>query len=476
MPLTAESTTPRPPGAITSEDSDSNATWIRVGIGIAAAGNAINTAYTLAFISSLNANRWREICATIITVGAWTICRRRPQLAAAATISAVWMELGIALMTSGRLMDEVLAVFPLLVLVAGLFWGRGGAITLTIASSIAIPLAVYLGGSWGDDFSRFTATDGHILVVVEIVIVATAMLTTAGMEALRQLNAELESRVAHRTRELAARVVEVERLAREQEALMREVQSSQEAADRSAARLQEANAHLLSANLELEAFSYSVSHDLRAPLRNVTGFLELLRGRLEKSTDDEGRRYITVVTKETARMGELIDDLLTFSKIGRTEMSLQPVALDPIVAAVREDLKAELGGRVLEWRISPLPVVRGDPVLLRQVLANLVGNAVKFTRLREFAWIEIGAQLPADPAKLVTVFVRDNGAGFNPKYSAKLFGVFQRLHNTREFEGTGIGLANVKRIVTRHGGHVWAEGEVDRGATFYFSIPPARTA
>jgi signal transduction histidine kinase len=257
-------------------------------------------------------------------------------------------------------------------------------------------------------------------------------------EAVRRLNAELETHVARRTQELAARVSEVERL-----------------------------------NAELEAFSYSVSHDLRAPLRNVAGFLELLRARLAERLDAESVRLMGVASAESARMGTLIDGLLKLSQAGRGELRSGPVALDELVAEVRAELAPEIPARRIEWRVAPLPRVRGDRALLRQVIANLVGNAVKFSRHREPAVIEIGAAAPGTGGAgdgTVTCFVRDNGAGFNPKYADKLFGVFQRLHSRRDFEGTGIGLANVKRIVTRHGGKVWAEGNIDKGATFYFNL------
>jgi PAS domain S-box-containing protein len=258
---------------------------------------------------------------------------------------------------------------------------------------------------------------------------------------IRQLNAQLEQRVVERTAELARRVTEAEQL-----------------------------------NQELQAFSYSVSHDLRAPLRNITGFLELLVKRSASRMDAEESRFVGTVTREAARMGELINDLLDFSKVGRTEMKLERVGLTDLVTEVRDSLQTEIGARAIEWQIGELPVLAGDRSLLRQVLANLLGNAVKFTRQRDPAFIEIGA-LPAtnEEAGLVTIFVRDNGAGFNPKYQDRLFGVFQRLHSSRDFEGTGIGLANVKRIITRHGGRVWAEGSVDKGAVFYFTLTVSPT-
>ena len=282
---------------------------------------------------------------------------------------------------------------------------------------------------------------------------------------IRQLNATLEQRVHERTTELELRVAEVERL-------NTELQVSQRTTDRTAARLQEVNANLFAANQELEAFSYTVSHDLRAPLRNISGFIELLRRRSGAQLDAESARFFNTVSTEAVRMGALIDDLLTFSRLGRAELKLEPVALAGLIAAVQQqELAADLAGRDIEWRIQPMPPVQTDRVLLRQVVVNLLSNAVKFTRQRHPALIEFGGE-PAPPgAKTAVFFCRDNGAGFNPKYLDKMFRVFQRLHNAREFEGTGIGLANVKRIVTRHGGRVWAEGAVDSGAVFRFTLP-----
>ncbi len=278
-------------------------------------------------------------------------------------------------------------------------------------------------------------------------------------EAIRRLNTELAQRVRDRTAEL--------------EHLNADLRASQDDLAHAAARLQEANANLLAANQELESFSYSVSHDLRAPLRNIAGFIELLRKRTAAQLDAEADRYFGIIGTEAVRMAALIDDLLTFSRIGRAELHFAPVQLAALVAEVQGELQSDLAGRPVEWRLHPLPPVLGDRTLLRQVVANLLANAVKFTRRRAPAIIEIGTQPSAQNPELLTFFVRDNGAGFDPTYTNKLFGVFQRLHNPRDYEGTGIGLANVKRIVTRHGGHVWAEGAPDRGATFYFSLRPA---
>jgi light-regulated signal transduction histidine kinase (bacteriophytochrome) len=239
----------------------------------------------------------------------------------------------------------------------------------------------------------------------------------------------------------------------------------------SAQKAQAANEQLHIANKELEAFSYSVSHDLRAPLRHIQGYVEMLTREIQGSLTDKGRRYLKTIADAGREMGELIDDLLAFSRMGRAEMVEHEVDLTPVVEEVRRGLELSLKGREITWKIMPLPRVRGDSAMLRQVLANLLNNAVKYSRNRPAAEIEVGC---AGEEEGRTVFyVRDNGAGFDMKYADKLFGVFQRLHRAEEFEGTGIGLASVRRIVARHGGRTWAEGRLGAGATFYFSLKPA---
>jgi signal transduction histidine kinase len=233
-------------------------------------------------------------------------------------------------------------------------------------------------------------------------------------------------------------------------------------------RVVERTAALEAANRELEAFAYSVSHDLRAPLRHIDGFLERLRERLGTALDAQSQHYVRNVSDAARRMGALIDDLLAFSRMARHEMSRHPVDLARLARRVIDELAPETAGRSVRWRVGDLPVVAGDRAMLQAVLANLLSNAVKFTRPREQAEIEIGCR-PGQGGEVV-VFVRDNGVGFDPAYAGKLFGVFQRLHRVDEFEGTGIGLANVRRIVDRHGGRTWAEGAVGQGATFCFSL------
>jgi len=219
----------------------------------------------------------------------------------------------------------------------------------------------------------------------------------------------------------------------------------------------------------LEAFSYSVSHDLRAPLRHISGYVEILREDAKDSLTGECLGYLEVLTSSTKQMSQLIDDLLAFSRMSRTEMKRQRVNFTDLVQDTRNKLEAETTGRNVVWKQGDLPVVEGDMAMFRQVWVNLISNAVKYTRPRDPAEIEIGC---AENAKNESVFyVRDNGVGFDMKHAQKLFGVFQRMHRATEFEGTGIGLAIVQRIVSRHGGRVWVEAKPNEGATFYFSLP-----
>jgi K+-sensing histidine kinase KdpD len=230
-------------------------------------------------------------------------------------------------------------------------------------------------------------------------------------------------------------------------------------------------AELEAANKELESFSYSVSHDLRAPLRHVAGYAELLQKQSSASLDEKGRRYMAMILEASKRMGNLIDDLLGFSQIGRAEARKTAVSLDQIVREVIAELRQDTKDRDITWTVGALPVCYGDRSMLKVVLMNLLSNAVKFTRIRTEGKIEIGCASGKD--NQIEVFVADNGAGFDGQYVDKLFGVFQRLHRAEEFEGTGIGLATVQRIIHRHGGEVRAQGTVDHGATFYFSLPRA---
>ncbi|MBI5394019.1 MAG: PAS domain-containing protein, partial [Verrucomicrobia bacterium] len=258
-------------------------------------------------------------------------------------------------------------------------------------------------------------------------------------------------------------------------------------------RVIERTAQLEETNQELESFSYSVSHDLRAPLRHVQGYVAMLTREAKDQLSEKGRHHLKTISDASKEMGVLIDDLLAFSRMGRAQMLDTSVPLDALVRTTLRDMETATRGRNIVWKIPPLPAVQGDPGMLKLVFANLLDNAVKYTRPRDPAVIEIGvmecgsngvlgtAQSSAPPhhsstpplQHSIVIFVRDNGVGFDMKYAHKLFGVFQRLHRADEFEGTGIGLANVRRIIARHGGRTWAEGKLNEGATFYFTLKPA---
>jgi signal transduction histidine kinase len=227
-------------------------------------------------------------------------------------------------------------------------------------------------------------------------------------------------------------------------------------------------ARLQTLNEELEAFSYSVSHDLRAPLRHIDAYTQILREEAADMLNAASQRHLAVINDAARRMGALIDDLLEFSRMGRSELKRGRVNMEQLVEEVRGETERETKDRAISWSIGNLPEVKGDRALLKQVWVNLLSNAVKYSRHGAQAEIRIGATARDGETEF---FVQDNGAGFDMEFADKLFGVFQRLHASDEFEGTGIGLANVRRIVGRHGGRTWAEGEVDRGATFFFTLP-----
>jgi PAS domain S-box-containing protein len=265
--------------------------------------------------------------------------------------------------------------------------------------------------------------DGHPAAILEINNDITAR--KVAEEEIRRLNADLEVRVHERTVELTE------------------------------------------TNRELEAFTYSVSHDLRAPVRHIDAFARILEEELSGTVDPQVRSYLARIRKGTQTMGRLVDDLLNLSRVGRAPLGRQTVDLNALVQDVLTELRGELGSRQIEWRLQTLPDAACDPGLMKQVFANLLSNAVKYTRPRPQAVIEVGQTIQGDE---LVLFVRDNGVGFNMRYVDKLFGVFERLHRPDEFEGTGIGLAVVRRIVQKHGGRIWAEAEPNKGATFYFTF------
>jgi signal transduction histidine kinase len=281
---------------------------------------------------------------------------------------------------------------------------------------------------------------------------------------LAQTNAQLERRVRDRTMEVE-RVNELlrdenaERVAAEEEIRLLNAVLEQ--------RVVERTSQLQAANQELEAFCYSVSHDLRAPLRHIDGFSKILLEDFAKDLKPEATHCLNRIQTSINNMGLLVDALLNLSRLTRKGIVPQRVSLGEIVNAARTELQSDLTGRNITWRIGALPTVQGDPNLLKQVFVNLLANAVKFTRLRESAVIEVFQLEGKDET---TILIRDNGVGFNMKYADKLFGVFQRLHTSEQFEGTGVGLATVQRIIQKHGGRVWAESEPERGASFYFTF------
>jgi light-regulated signal transduction histidine kinase (bacteriophytochrome) len=232
-------------------------------------------------------------------------------------------------------------------------------------------------------------------------------------------------------------------------------------------RVEQRTAELETANKELEAFSYSVSHDLRAPLRAMDGFSQAVLDDFGPQMPDEGRHYLETIREGAQRMGNLIDDLLTFSRLSRLPLNKQRINTTRLVSDALQDLHVRENGRKIDIRLGQLPPCMGDPGLLKQVWINLLSNALKYTRKRDATVVEIGAKRENGHD---IYFVADNGTGFDMRYSGKLFGVFQRLHRADEFEGTGVGLAIVQRVVNRHGGRVWAQAEPEKGATFYFTL------
>jgi hypothetical protein len=284
---------------------------------------------------------------------------------------------------------------------------------------------------------------------------------------LEQAKETLEARVAGRTAELAQVNQQLQIELAERKRAEEQIKKLNEDLE---CRVVERTAQLAAANDELEAFSYSVSHDLRAPLRHINAFACTLIEEHSSQLDPDAQYKVKRIQERTQKMGQMIDDLLNLARLDRRTMEMKTTSLNSLVENVLTDLESEIAGREIDWRIGSLPSIHCDPGLIQQVFANLLSNAVKYTRHRERAVIEIDQSTVEGQ---LVLFVRDNGAGFNPKYSDKLFGVFQRLHNDQEFEGTGVGLATVQRIVRKHGGRIWANAEVNQGATFYFSLGEA---
>jgi light-regulated signal transduction histidine kinase (bacteriophytochrome) len=236
-------------------------------------------------------------------------------------------------------------------------------------------------------------------------------------------------------------------------------------------RVQKRTAQLQKANEELEAFSYSVAHDLRTPLRSILSYSQLTLKRHDKLLNDEARHYLRTIDEKTREMGQLIDDLLAFALLNQKEINTQTVSTDNIVKTIVEQYQSDIQNPKISWEIQTLPDIKGDRTLIKQVFTNLISNAVKFTVVKPDPKVSVG--LIQDQG-INTFYVKDNGVGFDMQYKDKLFGVFQRLHEKEQFEGTGVGLAIVQRIIERHHGRIWAESVINEGATFYFSIPPKK--
>ena len=279
---------------------------------------------------------------------------------------------------------------------------------------------------------------------------------------LQNTNLVLEERVEKRTNELKERIQRANELHLAMANVMNDLEIAKATAEENAQSLKQANA-------ELESFSYSVSHDLRAPLRHIESFTKLLNKNLEEKLDEKSSRYISHIIESTERMRALIEDLLTLSRTSRADLHIKVVDLNGIIESVRANLLGEEHQREIVWRVAPLPLIKADAGLIKILWENLIGNAIKYTRTRKEAIIEIDI-LPTSAEEDPLFFIRDNGVGFPPEYKEQLFNVFERLHKSEDFEGSGVGLATVKRIIERHNGEIWAEGEVDNGATFYFSL------
>jgi signal transduction histidine kinase len=360
------------------------------------------------------------------------------------SVLSVVIALGVALaLKDEQFHNLALPIFTLPVALTTWYAGIGPSALAVLLSSVCFDY-FFTEPLYSFEISGHELPDYFIFVIWAAIVASFSAVRRRMEDSLRQARDDLQLEVEQRKR-------------REEEIRQLNLELFKRAAE------------LEAANKELESFSYSVSHDLRAPLRHVVGYAELLQRQASSALDEKSQRFIRTILDSTKRMGNLIDDLLAFSRIGRAETQKTQVDLDRLVRDVVAEFTQDTKGRDIVWKIGAIPVCYGDRSMLRLVVVNLVSNAVKFTSMRNPAEIEIGC---ADcNITDVEIFVKDNGAGFDMQYGDKLFGVFQRLHLPEQFEGTGIGLATVQRIIHRHGGKVRGEGAVDQGAIFYVSLP-----
>jgi signal transduction histidine kinase len=338
---------------------------------------------------------------------------------------------------------------------------------------------VYIRASMQEVTTRLTRYAGIVITVLLISLMAALLLSSVFQRAVVRPIVRLAetARIVSRDRQYSTRAPasgsqdEVSVLVESFNEMLGQIQQRDAALlaarEELEHRVAQRTAELETANREMEAFTYSVAHDLRSPLRHIQGFSDALNEEYGSQLEPAAKEYLGRIVSSTQHMGRLIADLLSLAHVGRQPLHLQMTVLDNVVQEVLRDLKPEAKDRNIEWRIGALPAAKCDPGLVRQVFFNLLSNAVKYSQKRNPAVIEMGTTTVDGQA---AIFVRDNGVGFNMKYSGKLFGVFQRLHRREDFEGTGVGLATVQRIVNRHGGRIWAEAEVDRGATFFFTL------
>jgi len=367
----------------------------------------------------------------------------------------LWVAMTYNLFDGAALHDQGVAAFPILILFAGFMFDWQWAVILTATFSILSITGVYASSAMNFPWF-YSKYQPSLIRYITLVILYGAfgleahVIKTAWKKMLANLRAAYESSLRE--------IVERKRVEAEIQALNASLEQ----------RVAERTHSLEQVNRELESFTYSVSHDLRSPLRAIKGYSQVMIEDYNESLPEEGRNILSRIESNTNKMGFLIDDLLMLSRLGRQAVHKQRLQPGPLIKEVIEEMKADLDGRRVVIKIEDLPDCNADPALLKQVWVNLLSNAVKYTRQRDAAQIAVGSK--QDDQAATVYFIQDNGVGFDMRYADKLFGVFQRMHSSEAFEGTGVGLAIVNSIIQHHGGRIWAEAEVDRGCTFFFTL------